>query len=345
MKVLVLGNFGFKSNKLDGQTVKSREVYHLLKSKLGDKGEVYHLDTNSYHNKFLIFPDLFKHSLRCQYIVYLPAQNSLRFIFPFIFFLSFFFKTKIILIAIGGWLDVFIERRLFHTYALKKIKAILVETQALQKSLSESFKLLNVAVFPNFRTINFFEKYSNAITEPLSLVYIGRVNYLKGVNHIFNLERFLLNHEVNNARCQIDIYGQIDKEYKNEFDNQLIQSILIKYKGEVNPRLIPDTLSKYDLLLFPTRYYTEGCPGVIVDACIAGIPVIATQWKHAHEFIYEGVTGNVIPFDSPDHDLQRLVLYYLQNKEALKYLKARVSDYRHNYSADFAWEILKSKML
>lgn len=35
-KVLVLGYFGYMTNQLDGQTVKTRDVYRLAKEQLND---------------------------------------------------------------------------------------------------------------------------------------------------------------------------------------------------------------------------------------------------------------------------------------------------------------------
>ena len=52
-----------------------------------------------------------------------------------------------------------------------------------------------------------------------------------------------------------------------------------------------DTLKYYFALLFPTRYYTEGVPGTIIDAYAAGLPVIASKWESFNDVIDQDVTG------------------------------------------------------
>ena len=71
----------------------------------------------------------------------------------------------------------------------------------------------------------------------------------------------------------------------------------------LSQEIISRTLVNYDLMLFPTRYYTEGLPGTIIDAYIANLPVIATEWKHAREFIKDGETGFIVRFDNCQKNL------------------------------------------
>ena len=72
----------------------------------------------------------------------------------------------------------------------------------------------------------------------------------------------------------------------------------IEYRGALQPSEIYTNLSKYDVMLLPTHFYTEGLPGSVVDAYISGIPVIVTEWKHSHEFVDNGKSGYIVPFDN-----------------------------------------------
>ena len=58
----------------------------------------------------------------------------------------------------------------------------------------------------------------------------------------------------------------------------------------------------YFALLFPTRFYTEGIPGTILDAYAAGIPVICSRWESCADVVDDGVTGITYPFE----DMQML---------------------------------------
>ena len=44
-------------------------------------------------------------------------------------------------------------------------------------------------------------------------------------------------------------------------------------------------------MLFPTKCYTEGIPGTIIDAYAAGLPVISSLYLNFDEIIDDGITG------------------------------------------------------
>jgi glycosyltransferase involved in cell wall biosynthesis len=137
-------------------------------------------------------------------------------------------------------------------------------------------------VFLNFRHINPLISNRNE-TETLKLVYLGRIQKRKGYETIFNFVDNLKNKPLN---ITVTFFGQIDKCDIEEFSSLVNRySDYVKYEGELSPDQIQDRLSYYDVLLFPTTYYTEGLPGTIIDAFSAGLPVIATNWKHAEELI------------------------------------------------------------
>ena len=61
-----------------------------------------------------------------------------------------------------------------------------------------------------------------------------------------------------------------------------------------------DTLASYDVMLFPTYWHGEGFPGIIIDAFIAGLPVIATDWNLNSSLIQNGYNGMIIPVHNVD---------------------------------------------
>lgn len=63
-----------------------------------------------------------------------------------------------------------------------------------------------------------------------------------------------------------------------------------------------DTLASYNVMLFPTFWPGEGFPGIVVDAFIAGIPIVATDWNLNSSLIDNGNTGIIIP----PHDVDSL---------------------------------------
>ena len=93
-KVLVLGYLGYLTNQLDGQTVKTRDVYRLAKEQLNDCTVDYFDTQELKKNKLLVFKMFWK-VMCCRTLFYLPAHNNLKVFFPVIFILSQLFRFRI----------------------------------------------------------------------------------------------------------------------------------------------------------------------------------------------------------------------------------------------------------
>lgn len=340
-KILILGYFGYKNNQLDGQTIKTRSIYSLFKNNYPH--EVCYFDTQSFRESKRNVIRMIKSISENDILYYLPAHNNLKYLFPIIWCISKLSNTKINYLVVGGWLDEFLINKPLHRYLLARINGIYVETDTLYNSLtSRNFR--NVFKLHNFRT----EVYPHLdedkpLSTPIRLVFMARINPKKGVNLIFELDKVLSKHNLENVT--IDLYGPIAKEYEKDFFNKLKHSSsIINYCGVLQPNCISKTLQRYDLLLFPTKFYTEGFPGTILDSYISGIPVIATNWLNAKEFIRDGKTGYTTPFDNDQAFIEK-VLYILNNSQQILEMKIAVSKIRYRYSSERAWQILKKSMI
>ena len=93
----------------------------------------------------------------------------------------------------------------------------------------------------------------------------------------------------------LDIYGPINDEYKETFEELCIEcQEYINYCGVVSSEKAIDILKMYFLLLFPTYYQGEGFAGTILDAFAAGLPIIASDWHYNAEIITNDV-GYIYP--------------------------------------------------
>lgn len=79
-----------------------------------------------------------------------------------------------------------------------------------------------------------------------------------------------------------------------------------------------DVLKNYFVLLFPTRFYTEGIPGTIIDAYAAGVPVVSAKWESFTDIIIDGVTGIGYEFLN-----QNQLIEILRNIQIEKILKMK----------------------
>lgn len=302
-KFLVLGYFGYKTNQLDGQTVKTRDLYRLAREQYGDSVEYF--DTEDFKFSKVSVVKMFWRVVTCRHLIYLPAHNNLKFIFPIVFCLSWIFRFDIHYFVVGGWLKEFLEDLPMHRRMVSKISNVYVETRQMKSSLEDYYHFENVELFLNFR---YFDFDPNRVgTDKLRLVFMARINKMKGLDWIFELLRYIENNGLVD-RFSMTFYGPVHEEDKAYFEENLAESSIAEYKGVLQPDEIYSTLNDYDVMLLPTHYYTEGLPGSIVDAYISGIPVIVSEWKHAHEFVDDEETGFIVPFvDGQQYMIERVM--------------------------------------
>ncbi|MCQ2342189.1 MAG: glycosyltransferase family 4 protein [Paludibacteraceae bacterium] len=338
-KILVYGYFGYRSNRLDGQNAKTRDLYRLLEQQVGSEQLDYFDTEDIRHNPFsqLI---LFCKVWQCRQLVYLPAENNLRAHLLILYAMSRIRHFDILYIVIGGWLVETLRRHHTLVKPLKKIRGIFTETQQMKQQLEQIFRFSNVQTFPNFRLKTDFTPSVSPMHQPLQLVFMARITKPKGLDWIFALGEYIVQHNYA-EQVSIDFYGFIFEEDEEYFQANLSRFPFMHYCGMLPTQDIPATLNCYDALLLPTHYYTEGFPGSILDAYSAGLPVIVTRWKHADEFVDDTKTGYILPFEDGIETLCQRVESLILHPEQLNELKQNALDKSQLYSADKAWSILQ----
>ena len=120
----------------------------------------------------------------------------------------------------------------------------------------------------------------------------------------------------------LDLYGPVDPDYENALASLISENGgWVKYRGTAAPESSVDVLKEYDFLLFPTqRFSREGIPGTVIDALCAGVPVIARQWKYAHEMLTHGYNGFCYSFDEPEM-LTHWIEYAITHPESILEMK------------------------
>lgn len=335
MKILVLGYFGYRTNQLDGQTVKTRSLYELLEKRLGPEAIDFY-DTQTFRsNRLSMFVKLWN----CRLLVYLPAHNNLKYLFPVVYLLSRIRRFDIHYFVVGGWLYKILEHKPLHRMLLTRIKGIHSETALLKSLLEKKYGFKNVDVFPNFRFFS-CEDGLSPVTDKLRLVFMARVRKEKGIDMILGLGDYIFRKNLQDS-VSIDFYGPLFEEHRDYFITGLTRYPFMTYRGVLPPDEIHRTLSGYDAMLFPTHYYTEGLPGSIIDAYIAGIPVIATRWQYADEFIRNRETGLIVPFENGQQEFNDAVELILSDKQSLLRMKQHAKQARYDFSAEKAWNLLE----
>ena len=320
-KLFVIGHFGFGKELLNGQTVKTRILTDELKKQLGDE-EVVCVDTHGSKLKLIkTLLSLFRIAKRTKNAVMLPAHNGVRVLTPILLQLKRMYGIKLHYVVIGGWISDMVKQDGALCARLKSFDGIYVETNTMKRSL-ESQGFENIVVMPNCKHLKALSEdelvYSEAF--PLRLCSFSRVMKEKGIGEAVRaVEK--INTERGRTVYTLDIYGQIDSAQVEWFDK--LQAELpeyVKYRGLVDYDKSIDVLKNYFALLFPTKFYTEGIPGTIIDAYGAGIPVLSAKWESYSDIIKENKTGYCFEFDD-FHDFVEKLKSMADNVDTFNQMK------------------------
>lgn len=202
--------------------------------------------------------------------------------------------------VIGGKYADFVEQGRINKGYYLDIKQIFVEGESMRQKLI----LLgygNVSTFPNFKEISYMPMKSATTSDNMiRFVFLSRIIPQKGVDIIIDAA-LRLNRSFSD-KFIVDFMGKIDTSYESEFLSKIQKVANINYKGFLNltQNVGYDILASYDVMLFPTFWEGEGFPGIIIDAYIAGLPIIASDWNLNSQIVKEGITGYIIPAQDTD---------------------------------------------
>ncbi len=272
------------------------------------------------------------------YLLWAPTSkvvisSSTRGAYLLIRFLYYFrLKQEIYFWVVGGSFHKMLERGLIKRKYLYYLKKILVQSPKMQ-AVIENNGFSNVMYVPNSKPILYLPHYSHKNRDIFRFVFLSRIAPQKGVNYIFDCVRKL--NELGFQKVFIvDFYGKVSKNYQEEFFTQINLHSNITYKGLLNLRENEgyNILSTYDIMLFPTYWEGEGFPGVILDAYIAGLPVIASDWNFNTEVVQSGKTGIIVP----PHDSNALLeamLSVIKGNIDIKFLSENSRKEAYNYDS------------
>lgn len=336
-QVFILGNFGYVTNHLDGQTMESRSLRELIELNGINNYEYFDTQSLQFNRKsFLrIFPKLF----RAKKLFYLGAQRSVRYFFPFVWLLCKLLRIEFHFFVVGGWIAEFINDKPIHRFMMKRIESMYCETKSIVKKLEDWYGFKNAVWFPNFRIYDFEPDIVPKTNNTLKLVFMSRIVKHKGYHRVFNFADYISKKGI--TGISIDFFGPLYPSDREYFMNELDKYEFTRYKGVLEPKVINQTLAEYDAMLFPTSYPGEGLPGTIIDSYISGIPVIASNWRYNSELIDDGKSGLLFDLEN-EVDFYKHILFLKNNPEILYQMKLNAFSKSKEFDQFFVWDIIKT---
>lgn len=323
--IVFVGRLTYNNSPCAGEVRKNQ----LLLERLSEIPNIHVLSVNTSHSdgkKRLIFKFieilckskfgfnkiiLSTHDRSAYFLLYLFSKMPIRF--------------NIIYWVIGGGLHKYIKENKLDISRYRIPYYTIVEDDDIRKKL-ENEGIKNVITATNFKPVHTIDKQCNSNTIK-RFVFASRVTALKGCDIMIAATRIL---NSRNKKFAVDVYGPVETGYP--FEEYVTNVPNITYRGFMNLVTCEDyqELSKYDVQLFPTYYYNEGFPGTIIDAYMAGLPIITTDWRYNSHFVDNGETGWLIPTQDA-LTLANLMEEIIDNKIDLKYMSQKCIEKAKEY--------------
>lgn len=228
------------------------------------------------------------------------SNNFLLVMVPLLLGMAKIFRKPCFLRAFGGSLDHYYASlarpaQWLLLWSLRRADGLIVQT----KLLREFFMPLigeKVYLAPGYRYLPQEDgSRASLASSPrtrLKLVFVGHVREEKGIFILLHALQKL--HLWSKGAIHCDIYGPIYDSAASRFQEELSKTENASYVGVLSPEGIISTLRRYDALVLPSYYLGEGHPGVLIEASMAGIPVITTAFRSIPELVEDRVNGLLV---------------------------------------------------
>ena len=280
-----------------------------------------------------------------EHVIFMTDEGGIK-IFPWLLRFSNIFRTCTLhYVVVGGWLIHFVEKHPFIRACLKKFNGIYVETSVMKQAM-EKAGFENIVLMPNFKPLEPVspEQIHGQHTAPFRFCTFSRVMQEKGIEAAVEAVRNINTH-FGKTVCTLDIYGQVDPQQTQWFEAlRKTFPTEIRYCGVVDYVQTVEVLKNYFTLLFPTKFFTEGVPGTIIDAYAAAVPVIAAQWESFADVIDHGVTGIGYPFGKQEC-LEEIMMTLIEDPQIVSSMKENCLKKAYAYLPENVMEKLFSKLV
>ncbi len=335
LKILFLGAINQINSPRGGEEYKNQ----LLVEKFLHISEYSNcvIDTYNWKNKPFLWVKLFYQLLfnDFDYVIISASSASTFRLLQIIKIIKSDLLAKTHYFVIGGYFPEGIKTKRYNWETYIKLKSIVLEGEILKNQLLECTDLTNIRVVPNFKKFDISLSLNNGLSDKstFKFVFVGRISRAKGIDEIFDAVEFIQTHH-SDLKFEVDFFGPIEDQF--EFSDDLP----IQYKGYLDIMSHPEKsyqkLSEYSCMLFPTYWQGEGFPGVVIDAYVAGLPVIATDWNMNQEVVEDGETGIIIPIKSAK-DLVTAMVELMENPMKLEKMRMNSKAKAKDFHIDTVW--------
>ncbi len=335
MKLYFLGSF---PPPYGGVTVKNQNLYTALSEKLEiEKIDFSEIKRGGFKTAWRLARCFF--GRQSTFVIGISGKKTRRRFCHLLYDCNRPAMKRSVLFLMGGSVSKEIAADVKYQKYVREYKQIYVETHGMMREL-EAAGLTNVGYYPNcrFRPTKGPDVSPTSSSGPLKCVFFSLIQPQKGADLV--MEAAKQTPEISYA-----FYGPVDEAYKDEFLHALDQVNNAQYYGAFSgtPDEVYNELSKYDVLLFPTRWPAEGVPGTLVESKIAGVPAIVSDICYNAEVVEDGVSGVVLKENTAE-ELAKAIEGLDADRDALYRLKRGAKQSAEKYYIENYMEELLKKL-
>ena len=273
-----------------GVTIKNQNLYEALDRKL----ELRKVDMNRV--KRGDFREMLRLSWAIltgrQFIIGLAGQRNRRVVTKLMYACKRKAMRRSVMLVMSGIVEDIIQAGPDYMKKLSTYRRVYLEFPGMARKL-EAAGVTNAAVYPNGRPRPGQMQSVKMSNDALRCVFFSLIQPEKGVDRILEAARNL-------PDLEFHFYGRVVPEYQEEFDKAIASLSNVHYHGLFtgDSEAVYRELNGYDVLLLPTRCKTEGLPGILIEAKIAGVASVISDINYNREIVEDGVDGLILPEDS-----------------------------------------------
>ena len=276
-----------------GVTIKNRDLYTAIRDQGVDIKKIDFHEITRKHKVLVAIKLIFALLNRKNTFVIGISAKSRRCFTQCLYKINRQALHRSVLIIMGGTADTDLKDDICFLKWLSEYKMIYVETERMMNNIKK-MGLKNVSLYPNGRFMP-VKSRSFAKNNKLKVVFFSYIQPEKGTDIILESASRM-------PDVEFDFYGNIEKRYEVVFKEKVSTLNNVNYRGifKGDNEEVYDILAAYDVLLFPTRWKTEGVPGILVEAKIAGLAIIASDESHNSELVRDGEEGIILKNNNAD---------------------------------------------
>ncbi len=150
------------------------------------------------------------------------------------------------------------------------------------------------------------------------IIYVGRLTRQKGIPTLLKAVPSIL---AQRPKARIVLVGPLDSEGPFAVDRAALESLAPNVITLGSRNDVPSLLGMADVFAFPTEY-REGIPRVLLEAGLAGLPVVASRMPGCSDVVQDGYNGFLVPPRDPEAFSNRII-ELLQDSGQAKLMGAR----------------------